>query len=51
MNDLIIFLIGIAVGIVVQVIYSVIEMFRCPEKMIDAAEQIIELKDYINRGY
>ena len=51
MNDLIIFLIGIAVGIVVQVIYSVIEMFRYPEKMIDAAEQIIELKDYINRGY
>lgn len=51
MNDLIILLIGMAIGIVIQLVYSLIQLFKEPEKMIEACQSIIDLKDYRDRGY
>ena len=50
-TNIIILLIGMGIGVIIQTFYSVYQMFKEPERFIEAAQEIIDLKDYINRGY
>ena len=51
MSSLMVFLIGAVFGIIIQLAYDVFHMFKNPERCIEVAQQIIDLKEYRDRGY